>query len=119
MKSIEPTDKHLPAVRCASWCENGDGHPLAAFVDEQACWGVPVRTELSTEDLVRDSDGQHTPYLEVFAHRHVDGAPTVRAHVQIGNGEFGFGMTIAEALALRTGLDAVLDQVGGASGVIA
>lgn len=41
----------LPAVECAPWCQDGDGHTDALFVGDQFCMSETQRLELRAEQL--------------------------------------------------------------------
>ena len=43
----------LPAVECAPWCRDGNGHTKAVEPDDQACISDEHTVELSTEPLAR------------------------------------------------------------------
>lgn len=48
-----------PPVRCAPWCQLGDGHPKQWHVDDQWCWSEEVEVPLADPES----------HLEVFTRR--------------------------------------------------
>jgi hypothetical protein len=48
--SATQVSETLPAVQCAPWCQEGDGHPNVGHVDDQWCTSVSLNVNLSREE---------------------------------------------------------------------
>lgn len=54
-------DSLTPRRSPAAWCVDGDGHPGAAFVDDQWCHGRERRVPLSLEAPACSTTGHESP----------------------------------------------------------
>ena len=105
-----PAPLGLPAVTCASWCVDGDGHTDARFPEDQVCRGATIDVELTRRPMVEVADGEwQRETIHLYLLRH----PGHTATVEIYRGELGESVTLrldeAEALGLalvRSALEA-------------
>lgn len=113
----------LPPIVCTPWCEYGDGHPEAAFRDDQTCWGRSEYLDLSLEEVIRDQYvGICVPRIGVMAYRHrPTEAPSVYVHldnVETHRGgdilDLPVHLTAGEALSLAAALVKAATEVQGA-----
>jgi hypothetical protein len=108
MTQTSPAPAALPAVSCAPWCLDGDGHTDAPFPEDQVCRGETVEVELSHRPLVQvDEDTWARETVHLYLLRH-PGA--LRTSVEMYRGELGetVSLTVEEADALG---HALLDAV--------
>lgn len=71
---------YLPPVECAPWCEDGDGHPFAFGVSDQACWSPAEYVDFAQQRPYVQEDGQVFPQQIGIMARAVPGEP---AHVYL------------------------------------
>jgi hypothetical protein len=71
----------LRPIRCASWCEDGDGHTHAGLPGDQACWSPAAYLNLSLEEKLIESGGQYPQRVGVLARQSPDETPHVLVHL--------------------------------------
>ena len=103
----ETISETLPLVKCASWCEDGDGHPAVTHPDDQFCSSEPREVTLSRYPLIEVAEGRlRRDYLE--AHLYQDNG-AVSAHVQLAqSGAVLITLSIDEAEQLAAALSALV-----------
>lgn len=102
----------LPAVACASWCIDGDGHTDARFPEDQVCRGATIDVELTRRPLVEVADDDwRRETVHLYLLRRPGHTPTV----QIYRGELGESVTFTLDEAEELGL-ALVQQVLQARG---
>lgn len=81
--TMTTTERHaIPAIACAPWCEDGDGHINEIGREDQTCWGTGTYVSLSREEVELDHYGVHEPRLGVMAYRQWPGTtPCVYLHL--------------------------------------
>jgi hypothetical protein len=89
--------EQLPAVDCAPWCEDGDGHVTQWSPRDQVCYGPEHRVKLSRMPLLLDEyNGQQIrqrDWVSVYLHRQGDGAST---SIELAHNEVA-GVTLSPA----------------------
>lgn len=90
-----PPEPTTGPVRCASWCEDGDGHPLARFAADQWCRSIEGKIVTSHHEPWKMSDGTTTP---AYARVYVAQDPGQRPRVDLVDyDDRGMELTPAEA----------------------
>lgn len=114
-------------IKCASWCEDGDGHTRATMNADRGCWGTSLYMRLSLEDVSAEAKGDgeyefYPSFIGPCARRGFNELPTVYLHFTVvGHGHDGLlddsvQMTAAEARQLAAHLVSVADEIDGIGG---
>jgi len=89
----------LPAVECAPWCDEGDGHTDERFVSDQTCSNKTQRLELTSEPLLMwEGKVECRAFLHFGLHR--DAYSTRTIVDLIHNEEHDIHLTLDEAESL-------------------
>lgn len=99
MNEILTYTQTLPAVECAPWCRDGNGHTNALQPDDQACISEEHTVELSTEPLVRLAGAStQLETLEAYLLREPD---TLSSSIELSKGDIPVAsLKLDEALEL-------------------
>lgn len=102
MSGTYPT---VPAVRCAPWCADGDGHPNECMVEDQTCWGTCDYVFLSGERPEIDASGIYPAVIGALPHRPYGAPDDVYVHLVLPERDIDTGVQLtpseARALAVR------------------
>jgi len=110
VSEIVTTNEQLPAVQCAPWCQDGDGHTAELSPDDQWCHSTAQHVTLTRHHLVDGySEGARMrDYVQSYLGREAEGRP----YIHLGHGdEVGVELTPSEALELAR----VLTLLAGAA----
>ncbi|MCW2737905.1 hypothetical protein [Nocardioides sp.] len=116
MTTTSPAPATLPAVTCAPWCLDGNGHADVPFPEDQVCRGDTVEIELTHRPLVQvDEETWTRETVRLYLLRH-PGA--LRTSVEMYRGELGetVSLTVDEAEALGRALLDAVQQTGAGLG---
>jgi hypothetical protein len=105
MTAIQDARQHVTPIECASWCEDGDGHPREVHRHDQNCWSPASYGTMTQGEFVQDSGCAYSSRIGVMLHRRWNEAGTVYVHLELiddGRGEIDRGLrfTPDEARAL-------------------